>query len=419
MRKKLSFWLTGIIIIIFLLGFFSGRVFSDFYNTKLKFLWGREKTETLEEAVKPYSPQSSQEEAVMKVVEESSPAVVSIIVKKEIPVYRTHYRNPFEGFEDFFGDDFGIRFKIPEYKQEGTEEKKVAEGTGFIVSEEGLILTNKHVVNQEEAFYTIITNEEKRYEAEVLAKDPFQDLAVMKVSVEGKINKEGKLSLNNFPTLKLGDSQTIRIGQTVIAIGNALGEFRNTISLGVISGLGRRITASGGGLVETLEDVIQTDAAINQGNSGGPLLNLRGEVIGINVAMAQGAQSIGFAIPVDKAKRGIKQIKEIGKIVYPFLGVRYILITPEVQEERNLEVDYGALVIGEDGVLGVVEDSAAAKAGIKDGDIILKVDEEKITNDNSLSRIIQDKLPGDKAVLEILREGEKKLIEVILGEKTS
>jgi len=415
----LSFWLTGIIIIIFLLGFFSGRVFSDFYNTKLKFLWGREKTETLEEAVKPYSPQSSQEEAVMKVVEESSPAVVSIIVKKEIPVYRTHYRNPFEGFEDFFGDDFGIRFKIPEYKQEGTEEKKVAEGTGFIVSEEGLILTNKHVVNQEEAFYTIITNEEKRYEAEVLAKDPFQDLAVMKVSVEGKINKEGKLSLNNFPTLKLGDSQTIRIGQTVIAIGNALGEFRNTISLGVISGLGRRITASGGGLVETLEDVIQTDAAINQGNSGGPLLNLRGEVIGINVAMAQGAQSIGFAIPVDKAKRGIKQIKEIGKIVYPFLGVRYILITPEVQEERNLEVDYGALVIGEDGVLGVVEDSAAAKAGIKDGDIILKVDEEKITNDNSLSRIIQDKLPGDKAVLEILREGEKKLIEVILGEKTS
>lgn len=415
----MSFWLTGIIIIIFLLGFFSGRVFSDFYNTKLKFLWGREKTETLEEAVKPYSPQSSQEEAVMKVVEESSPAVVSIIVKKEIPVYRTHYRNPFEGFEDFFGDDFGIRFKIPEYKQEGTEEKKVAEGTGFIVSEEGLILTNKHVVNQEEAFYTIITNEEKRYEAEVLAKDPFQDLAVMKVSVEGKINKEGKLSLNNFPTLKLGDSQTIRIGQTVIAIGNALGEFRNTISLGVISGLGRRITASGGGLVETLEDVIQTDAAINQGNSGGPLLNLRGEVIGINVAMAQGAQSIGFAIPVDKAKRGIKQIKEIGKIVYPFLGVRYILITPEVQEERNLEVDYGALVIGEDGVLGVVEDSAAAKAGIKDGDIILKVDEEKITNDNSLSRIIQDKLPGDKAVLEILREGEKKLIEVILGEKTS
>ncbi len=413
----MSFWLTGIIIVIFLLGFFSGRVFNDFYNTKLKFLWEGEKTP--KEAMEPYAPQSSQEEAVMRVVEESSPAVVSIIVKKEIPVYRTHYKNPFEGFENFFGDDFGIRFKIPEYKQEGTEEKKVAEGTGFIVSEEGLILTNKHVVNQEEAFYTIITNEGKKYEAEVLAKDPFQDLAVMKVSVEGEINKEGKMSLNNFPTLKLGDSQIVRIGQTVIAIGNALGEFRNTISLGVISGLGRRIIASGGGLVETLEDVIQTDAAINQGNSGGPLLNLKGEVIGINVAMAQGAQSIGFAIPVDKAKRGIKQIKEIGKIVYPFLGVRYILITPEIQEERNLTVDYGALVMGEDGVPGVVEDSVADKAGLKDGDIILKVDGEKISSDNSLSKIIQDKLPGEEVTLEILRGEDRETIKVVLGEKTS
>ncbi len=363
-----------------------------------------------------YIPQTTQEEAVIKVVKEVSPAVVSIIITKDLPVYEQYYESP---LEEFFGEDIP-GFKVPQYRQKGTEKKQVGGGTGFIISKDGLILTNKHVVLDEEADYTVITNEGKRFSAQVLARDPFQDLAILKIENEREINEKGDFSEELFSVVRFGDSSNLQIGQTVIAIGNALGEFRNTISVGVISGLSRTITASGGGIVETLEDVIQTDAAINKGNSGGPLLNLKGEVIGVNVAMAQEAQSIGFAISINKAKRDIEQVKTIGKIVYPFLGVRYILITPEAQAERDLSVDEGALIIkGDNGEAAVVPDSAADKAGLKEGDIILEVGGEKITLQNSLAKIIREYQPGDKLVLKILREEEEMTIEVILGEKTS
>jgi S1-C subfamily serine protease len=342
----------------------------------------------------PYTPQTSQEEAVIKAVNETSPAVVSVIISKDLPVLEQYWQ------------EFGP-FQIPQYRQKGTEKKEIGGGTGFIISSDGMILTNKHVAEDAEADYTVLTNDGKKFPAKILALDPVQDLAIMKI--------EG----SNFPVVKLGNSDTLQIGQTVIAIGNALGEFRNTVSVGVISGLGRTITASGGGQVETLEDVIQTDAAINPGNSGGPLLNLKGEVIGVNAAMASGAENIGFTIPINKAKRAIEQVKTKGKITYPFLGVRYLLITDDIQQKNNLAVNYGAWVVkGGQGEVAVSLGSAAEKAGIRENDIILEFNNEKITLDNSLAKIIQKYNPGDKITLKILRAGQEKTIELILDERS-
>lgn len=357
----------------------------------------------------------SQEEAVIKVVKEVSPAVVSIIVTKDLPVIERYYQeyNPFEGddfLRQFFGDDFfaPFQFRVPQYRQKGTEKTEVGGGTGFIVSSDGLVLTNKHVVADEEADYTVLTNEGERIDAQVLARDPIQDIAVLKID------------RNNLPIVKLGDSDKIQIGQTVIAIGNALGEFRNTVSTGVISGLKRSLIASTqSGATEELSEVIQTDAAINQGNSGGPLLNLRGEAIGINVAMAQGAENIGFSLPINQAKRDIRQVQEQGKISYPFLGVRYILISPEIQEENNLSVDYGALIVrGESsGELAVVPGSPADLVGLTENDIILEIDGQPISQDNSLAKLIQKYQVGDKVSLKVLHKGEEKTMEVELRER--
>jgi len=362
-----------------------------------------------------YLPQTSQEEAVIKVVKEVSPAVVSIIITKDLPVFEEYYISP---FEEFFGQPF-FEFKIPQYKQKGTQKQEIGGGTGFIISEDGMILTNGHVVSDKDADYTVLTNDGKKYPAKVLARDSIRDLAVMKIEGEKTIDNQGKLNLKSFPPLKLGDSDKLQIGQTVIAIGNALGEFRNTVSVGVISGLGRTVTASGGGMIETLEDVIQTDAAINMGNSGGPLLNLKGEVIGVNFAMVQQAESIGFTIPINKAKKDIEQVKTSGKIVYPFLGVRYVLINEEIQKENNLPVDYGAWVQkGTGGEPAIFPGSVAEKTGLKEGDIILEFNGEKITTDNTLAKIIMKYNPGDKITLKILREGEEKIFEVTLDEKS-
>jgi serine protease Do len=281
-----------------------------------------------------------------------------------------------------------------------------------------MILTNRHVVSDEEAEYTILTNKGEKYPAKVLARDPVQDLAFLEIDKE-QLEEEGRnFSPQEFKPIALGDSSDLQMGQTVIAIGNALGEFRNTVSVGVISGLGRTITASGENIMETLEDVIQTDAAINRGNSGGPLLNLKGEVIGVNVAMAESAQNIGFSIPINKAKRDIEQIKTIGEIVYPFLGVRYVLITPEIQEEKSLSVSQGALIVtGEESELAIVPDSPADKAGLKESDIILEVEDEPISLENSLMNLIQKYNPGDEISLKIMSEGEEKTIQVILSKR--
>ena len=406
-----KFWQNRVFLIVILtilissfFGFLAGAVSGSYFYTEVKEYLSKLNIEIPESQViekiieKEYQPQTTQEEKIIQAVENVSPVVVSIIVTKDVKVLEEYWISPFEE----------LPLQIPEY-QEKIEKKELGGGTGFIVSEEGMILTNSHVVSDEEADYTVFTNDGKKYPAKVLARDTFRDLAVIKIE-----------SQKSFPVAKLGDSDKLQIGQTVIAIGNALGEFRNTVSVGVISGLGRTVTASGGGIIETLEDVIQTDAAINKGNSGGPLLNLKGEVIGVNFAMAEAAENIGFAIPINKAKKDIEQVKTLGKIVYPYLGVYYCLIDEEVQKEYNLSVGYGAW-IGRDRYCrpyekAVIEGTAAAKAGLKEGDIILEFDGKKITTENSLAKIIMEYNPGDKIVLKILREGKEKIVQVTLGE---
>ena len=421
-RKRLFWFLILTIFVSSVFGFLAGLASLNYLEKSIKDYLNKlniEIPQAQEDIGKEvsYLPQTLQEAAIIKTVKEVSPAVVSIVITKDVPIMEEYYINPFKEFEEFFGE--GFEFQVPQFRQKGVEKQEIGGGTGFIVSEDGLILTNRHVVLDKEADYTVFTNDGRKFPAEVLARDPVQDLAVLKIEKTNEVDNKGKLKIQPFPIVKLGDSSQLQIGQTVIAIGNVLGEFRNSVSVGVISGLGRTITASGGGLVETLEDVIQTDAAINKGNSGGPLLNLKGEVIGINTAMVLEAQNIGFAIPINQAKKDIEQVKKFGKIVYPFLGVRYVLITEQIKQENNLSVDYGALIIqGKQGEAAIFPDSAAEKAGLKEGDIILEFNEEKITPENSLAKIIMKYNPGDKITLKILRQEKEEIIELTLGERS-
>ncbi len=241
----------------------------------------------------------SEEAAVVEVVKKTSPSVVSIVATRDLNIITRGY-NPYQDFcnDPFFREFLGSQCDVPTQPPSSrTERRQVSAGTGFIVSSDGLILTNKHVLAQDVqgADFTVITNDGKEYKATILAKDPVQDIALIKIDAK------------NLSALKLGDSSNLKIGQTVIAIGNALGEFSNSVSKGVISGLARSIDASTGrDSSERLDRVIQTDAAINPGNSGGPLLNLSGEVIGVNTAIATGAQNIGFAIPINSVKNDLK-----------------------------------------------------------------------------------------------------------------
>lgn len=235
----------------------------------------------------------SQEELLTEAVNKVAPSVVSIVVTKDVPLLEVVYENPF-GDDPFFGD-FG--FRIPRYRQKGTTEKEVGAGTGFIINSDGYIVTNRHVVDESNARYTVLLTSGDQKSAEVLHVDSDIDIAILKI--------EG----NNLPSISLGDSSALKLGQSVFAVGNALGEYNNSVSVGIISGLNRELEAFGGSGAEKLEGVIQTDAAINPGNSGGPLVTLSGEVIGVNVAMAH-AENIGFSIPINVVKNIINsQVK--------------------------------------------------------------------------------------------------------------
>lgn len=353
----------------------------------------------------------TQENLIIDIVDKVSSAVVSIVATKDLPVVEQYFINPFEN-DDFFKnlpEGFLPDVQIPQYRQKGTEKKQVSSGTGFFISKEGLLITNKHVVEDTEAEYSIIMNDGRKIEAEVLARDPFQDIAILEV-------KDGE---SEFNYISLGNSDNIKVGQTVIAIGNALGEFQNTVSVGIISGLNRNIIAQGSlSGPKELQEIIQTDAAINLGNSGGPLLDLKGNVIGINTAMVKGAENVGFALPINIAKKGIKDIEEFGKIVYPFMGIRYTIINNAIKEDRDLNVNYGLLLgDGPNGEPAVIADSPADKAGLKEGDIILKFDEVKLDTNSALAIILSNKRVGDKVNLKVLR-GEKDInIEIILEER--
>jgi len=311
----------------------------------------------------------TEEEAVISVVEETSLAVVSIVGKRVI-------LDPFSG---------------PLSQKQGI-------GTGFIIQENGVILTNRHVVNDSSIQYSVVTKDGDEYEVVEIHLDTLYDLAIIKVDA------------SDLPTLRLGDSDQIRVGQTVVAIGNALGRFSNTVTKGVVSGIGRGITASSGIGTQSqeLESVIQTDAAINPGNSGGPLLNLSAEVIGINVAMASGAENIGFSIPINLIKPVIEQFEQFGRIIRPFLGVSYYLITKDEAKLRDLP--QGAFV------QEVIEGTAAKEAGVAVGDVIVEIEGQQITEKNTLGKIIFSFNAGDKITLKVERDGKTLTFKVTLGE---
>lgn len=346
----------------------------------------------------------SQEDLVISAVKKVSPSVVSILASRDLPAMQNEF-SPFQDpfFQEFFGDDFRV-----EPSPEGeTQTQELSSGSGFIISEDGYIITNKHVVAYDDVDYSVVLNNEKTYKATVIDRDTITDLAVLKIESQEKL-----------PTVELGDSSNLEVGQTVIAIGNALGEFSNTVSTGVISGLSRTVVAGGAGNIEKLTNVIQTDASINPGNSGGPLLDSSGKVIGINTAIASRAQNIGFAISINEAKSVIDSIYESGRIVRPWLGVRYIIINEDIAKQNNLPLNYGALVVrASREELAVIPGSPADKAGLRENDIILEINGKQVNNSQPLSYLISQYSPGETVELKVQSQGEEKTVEIELGER--
>jgi serine protease Do len=333
----------------------------------------------------------------VEIAKKVSPAVVTIVISKDLPKVEGFYFLPFGGREMI----------VPKFDKQ-KEKTKIGGGSGFIVSPDGFTLTSQHVVSDPEAEYTIILGPEKKYPAKVISRDPISDIAVLKIGAK------------NLPFLELGDSDKIELGEEVIAVGNALGEFHDTVSAGIISGMSRAITAFSGmdSQAAQLRGLIQTDAAINPGNSGGPLVSMEGKVIGINTAMVMGAQNIGFAIPINYAKRDLQEVIEHGKIRRPFLGVRYILITKDLAKMQKLPSDHGALIVRESlGEDAVVKTSAAGKAGLREYDIILELNGEKISEKDPLANLLQKYKINQEITLRVLREGKEINVKLKLDEK--
>jgi serine protease Do len=356
----------------------------------------------------PSADISSHERSIITAVQKAQPAVVSIVITKDVPIIERFYEdipNPFFGpFGDFFSP---FQFRVPSLREQGTQRQEIGGGSGFLISADGMIVTNRHVVDQQGAQYTVFLNDGTKYDAQVVARDPVNDIAILRIQT------------NNLPFLEFTDSDRLQVGQTVIAIGTALGEFRNTVSVGVISGLSRSIIAGNNlGQSEQLEEVIQTDAAINPGNSGGPLLDLTGKVVGVNVAVALGSENIGFALPANLASSIVESVEQTGKISRPYIGVRYIPITAAIQEANNLSVDYGVLVSpGQSSAeLAVMPGSPADKAGIEDGNIILEFDGQRLDANTSLASLVRQKQVGETVRLKVLSQGQERDILLTLDE---
>lgn len=312
-----------------------------------------------------------EESSITDVVEKVSPSVVSVVIE-------TISFDPFSG---------------PSSSEAGI-------GTGFVVDETGIIVTNSHVVNDASGEYSIVTNDGETYEVTKVHLDEVTDLALLEINAR------------NLPTIELGDSDSLKVGQRAIAIGNALGRFSNTVTVGVVSGISRQLTAYGRfGDFKTYEGAIQTDAALNPGNSGGPLLNSSGQVIGINVALSAGADNIGFAIPVNTLKPILESFFIEGRIIRPFLGVSYTIITEEIGRIR--EFPEGAFISS------VLAGTPAEDAGLERGDIITSIDDNPINSENSLSTVLSNYKVGDFISVIVDRDGEKLTFGATLEEVPS
>lgn len=315
---------------------------------------------------------TEQESSIAAVAEKVSTSVVSIVTETQSNAYS--------------GAGFG------------------ASGTGIVVSSNGYILTNNHVIEGATDVSIVDSTGESYDDVTVIGRDPLNDIAFLKVNSD-----------KTFTAASLGNSSTIRTGQQVVAIGNALGQYSNTVTSGIISGTGRPITAEGSnGQTESLTDLIQTDASINPGNSGGPLVNMAGQVIGINTAIVEDANGIGFAIPINATKGVLAEVLETGKANRSYLGVNYLTVTPDVAREYDLSINNGAYVYAE-GSNPVVSGSPADRAGIRSGDIITKVNAETVGTQGSLSSILGEYRPGDKITLTYLRDGTESTATLQLG----
>lgn len=330
----------------------------------------------------------SQGELISSIANSASPSVVSVEVTSQG-----------QSIESFFG-------------LQPTEQQSA--GTGIIIDKSGLIVTNRHVAPSGSTKVSVTLSDGTKFDdVEVVgrtaASDPL-DVAFLRIK-----DTKGK----DLTPAKLGDSSKVKVGESVVAIGNALGQFQTTVTSGIISGHGRSVLAGdeSGGSVETLQNLFQTDTAINQGNSGGPLVNLDGEVIGINTAIAGGAQNIGFAIPINDVKGVINSVLTKGKLERPYLGVVYVPVTADVVKRYQLSTSQGAYILTAEaaGQETVVKDGPAAKAGIKEGDIITKVDTEEIDESHSLTALLGKHAVGDKVKLDIVRNGKHQTIEITLG----
>jgi len=335
---------------------------------------------------------------VVKMIKKTMPAVVSIVISKNLEKLEKEMAKEFPFF--------GPKIKIPEENVDSRGMVKIGGGSGFIVDKKGVIVTNRHVVADTDAEYTVVTDDNRKMQAEVLARDPINDVAILKIDPQGK----------EFSTVNLGNSDEIDLGQTVMAIGNALGIFKNTVSSGIVSGLSRSISAQPDPhSVQELRGLIQTDAAINPGNSGGPLMNIFGQAIGINVAMVFGAENISFAIPINAVKRDLNDLKKFGRIRKPFLGIRYLTIDASLEKKMKLPVDYGALIASEQHA--IVPKSPADVAGLKEKDIILEINGERITVEKPIQDFLEKLSVNEAIALKVLRNGKNIDIKIVLAER--
>lgn len=338
---------------------------------------------------------------VIKAIKKALPAVVSIVGNKQMPKSKDESSQFWGLFED-------KKTSLDISSQLKKDEKKISSGSGFIIAEDGIIATNSHLISPLVEEYRIILNSGEEFNAKILATDFINDLVLLKINAK------------KLPVVGLGDSERLELGQSAIAIGTALGEFRNSVSVGVVSGLSRFISAKSmiSGRVSKLRGLIQTDAAVNPGNSGGPLIDLSGRAIGVNTALVFGAENIGFAIPINHLKEDLREIKKYGRIKKPYLGVRYLLLNDNLKRRNNLPVNYGALVISEDlpGDKAVIPGSPAEKAGIKEFDIILKCQGENITEKKPLEDILKH-LDLKQVEFQVLRKDKTLSLKAVIEEK--
>ena len=388
-KSAKSFLLGLSVSVVLLASFFLGAISDRVFNIKpIDWLMGTRtaqlKSPVVQEDSTPLMELLNKggELSIPDVVEAASQSVVTVSIKKQEQVFDS---------SSFF--NFGpFGFNLP--TQGKTQEVQQDIGTGFVVDKSGLVVTNKHVVADATAQYQVFDTLDNEYEVSKIYRDPTNDLAIIKV--------EGLQAA----VLPLGNSSLLRVGESVIAIGTALGEFRHTVTTGVISGLGRGITAGDGvSKIENLENVIQTDAAINPGNSGGPLINSSGEVIGVNVAVSQGAQNIGFAIPINIVRASIDNFNETGQFERPQLGVVYRMISE--QAAKYNEVPQGAYIVE------IATGSTAEVAGLRPGDIVIAIDGNSLKN-SDLAKVLNSKRVGDKIVILYFRDTEEKTVEVVL-----